>query len=115
MRLGLGKSPRFDAWLAQQGRSSGRWGSRPGRYDDYTFQDAVIDGQGQGDDDEEPATRGVMLTLPGDVVDWITERAEELGMTASDVVADAIQVRAALDVAPQIADLVRRGDLQEHE
>ncbi len=60
-------------------------------------------------------TRGVMLTLPGDVVDWITTRAEELRVSASAVVQDAIEVRAALDVAPQIVDLVRGSVPLAHE
>ncbi len=108
MRLGLGKSPRFDAWMAQQGRSRGRWGSRPGS-GGYTFQDVIDQGEGDG-----AGARGVLLTLPGEVVDWINDRAEELQISASDVVVDALEVRAALDVAPQMVDLVR-GGRQEYQ
>ncbi len=109
MRLGRRES--FAEFMSSRGRGGGRWGSRPGRHD-HTFQDVIDQGQG---DDEEPATRGVLLTLPGEVVDWIADRAEELGISASQVVQDAVEVRAALDVAPQIADLLRRGERQQRE
>ncbi len=108
MRLGRRES--FAEFMSSRGRTRGRWGSRPGRDSDYRFLDVIDQG-----DDEEPAMRGVLLTLPAAVAGWISERAEELGMTASQVVADAVEVRAALDVAPQMVDLVRRGERQERE
>ncbi len=107
----LGRREGFAEFMSKQGRSPGRWGSRQ-HGQGYTFQD-VID-QDQGDDDG-PDTRGVLLTLPADVVDWITERADQLGMSASQVVQDAIEVRAALAIAPQLTDLVRGGVPLAHE
>lgn len=74
--------------------------------DPFRFADAVDVAGDQGDED---SPRGVLVTLPADLADWATERAAERGSTVSDVVCDALEIRAALEVAPQLVDLVKRG------
>ncbi|EIV91210.1 hypothetical protein [Frankia sp. QA3] len=65
--------------------------------------------------EDEPDISDVWLCLPAGVLEWATSRAERLGIPVSAVVVDALEVRAALEVAPQIRQLVPGGRREQHE
>jgi hypothetical protein len=65
--------------------------------------------------EDEPDIGDGWLRLPAEVLEWATSRAERLGIPVSAVVVDALEVRAALEVAPQIHQLVRGERWEQRE